>query len=98
MSFSSNSSRDPSDAVDVFAPLPSQQASAWPQESVGACLGPDAEGVSTNIMPAGDSFDAENPPGNRMRCAIEDGQLLIGMPSGSNELVRWLGVFATVPS
>ena len=96
MSFSANSSRDPSDDVNCFDPLPSHQANAPSQESVGACLGPDAKDVSTNIEPAGDSFEPEAPPGNRMRCVVEDGQLLIGIPSGSNELVRWIGVLAIV--
>jgi len=61
--------------------------------SFSASLGPDVEDVSTNLEPVGDSFDPDHPPGDRLQCVVEDGQLLIGIPAGSNELVRWLGLF-----
>jgi len=40
-----------------------------------------------------DSFDENDPPGNRVCCVEEDDVLLITITSGSNDLVRWLGWF-----
>ncbi len=96
MTFSVSSSRDPGDAGDAFGPLPSQRADAWTGESADACPWPDAEGGTANLESDGDWLDPENPPGNRIRCAEEDGRLLIGIRCGTNELVSWLGALVVV--
>jgi len=64
--------------------------------SFSAGLEPGAEDRCTNPDPSDEAFDPDHPPGDRLQCVVEDGQLLIGIPAGSNELVRWLGLFTAV--
>ncbi len=96
MTFSASSSRDPGDAADVFAALPSQRAGAWTGESVGAYPLPDAADGTPDLESDGDWLDPENPPGDRISCVEEDGQLLIGIRCGTNEQVSWLGALVVV--